>query len=234
MLQILTDRDAGILSTLAHIRFMTTSQIHLVHGYDGTYGIKVTRRKLCDLEAKGWIRSWQPSKYDQKIYYLTKAGAREIEYRLGCDDIQTYRKNEKTLHQIFVSEVYARLKTAAIGTLCNFRLNKKVYQCIPDAYAVYLLNGESLPIEIFLEVDRETESMAYIKETKMEHYLRLYSEHYSEHRPIILFLTITEHRKNGFDKLARSFNVPAVVHTLDEFICDPSIIFQGTRVQRIP
>lgn len=234
MLQVLTDRDAGILSTLAFIRFMTTSQIHLVHGYEGTYGIKVTRRKLCELEAKGWIRSWQPSKYDQKIYYLTKAGAREIEYRLGFDDIQTYRKNEKTLHQIFVSEVYARLKTASIGKLRLFLLNKKIYHCVPDAYVVYQLNGETPPIEILLEVDRETESMAYIKETKMEHYLRLFTEHYRENRPIVLFLTISEHRKNGFDKLAQSFKVPAVVHTLDEFICDPSIIFQGTRVQRIP
>lgn len=111
------NREMHILNTLAQLRFVTTNQIHQLHGYSGSYGMKVTRRKLYEMERSGLIKSWQPSRYNQKIYYLSKHGAVEMEYHGGAAGTKIYKKSEKSIHQTWITEVFVGLKKAESGTL---------------------------------------------------------------------------------------------------------------------
>lgn len=226
---MITDRDAGILLLLADLRFMTTSQIHKIYGYRGNYGLKVTRRKLCDLESRGFIRSWRPSNYEQKIFYLTKAGAREVEYFFRNERVPTYRKTEKTMHQVFVSEVYVQLKSESSGELTQFTLNKKVGFCIPDAHIIY--NTTQQYLEFYLEVDRETESIAYLRDTKLDNYRRLFeSPGLTGPNASVVILTLSEYRKSVLSALKRHITFPVQIYTFQEFSADPLILCKGPAV----
>jgi hypothetical protein len=198
-----------------------------MYGYGGDYGLKVTRRKLCELEQRGFIRSWQPGKYEQKIYYLTKAGAKEIEYFLNSEPVTTYRKNEKTLHQVLVSEVYVQLRFERTGELSRFLLNKKFGSCIPDAYILY--DTKQQGFEFYLEVDRETESVVYIRDTKLDQYRRLFERIGPTARHVsVIILTQSEYRKRALDALKRHFSFPIRIHTFNEFNVEPSIVCKGS------
>ena len=71
---MLREKDHAILSSIANLHFMTTHQVHALHGYKGKYGKDLTRKKLKKLEDQGLLKSWQPSVYEPKIFYLTKKG----------------------------------------------------------------------------------------------------------------------------------------------------------------
>lgn len=171
----LQERDLEILFTISTLRFMNTNQIHLLHGYSGAYGSSVTRRKLVAMERSGLLKSWQPSKYEPKVWYLTKRGAAEVTHYTG-QTVRLVRKSNKTLHQVMVSEIYTRLKLEQSGRLRMFALDSPVGSAICDAFVKYEINRKSsngiqkLAKLLFLEVDTGTESVSYIRDTKLPAY----------------------------------------------------------------
>lgn len=222
---MLSERDFNILGCIADLKFMTTTQIHLMHGYSGQYGIKVTRRKLKELEHKGWLKSWQPSKYEQKIYYLSKLGAKELEYRCDLPEIRTYRKSDKTIHQTMISDVIVRCITEGSGKLNYYHLSKNIAGIIPDAYMEYELGSDQ--IILLLEVDRNTESVLYLREVKLEKYRQFYRCSATNiHRPVMLIVTNSPYRKKIIGKIVHQYNLPGVCCTLEEFIVSPAAYLQ--------
>ncbi|KIL38455.1 hypothetical protein SD70_26150 [Gordoniibacillus kamchatkensis] len=228
---MLSEREANILSTLAQMRFMTTSQIHRLHGYLGEYGLKVTRRLLVKLEQDGLIMAWQPTKYAQKIHYLTKLGAKTMEYCYGYEHIPTFRRNEKALHQTYVSEAYVALKTAGPGQLHRFAINKKYGEVIPDAVIDYEWNGRLYTI--YLEVDTGNESLLYLRDVKLAKYLRTFSGYPDPGaRRSIVFLTLQEHRRNALRRMTEPDPLPISVFGVEELSANPSILFDESIIPR--
>ncbi len=220
---MLSDRESQILATLSLLRFMTTGQIHRLHGYMGDYGLKVTRRLLGKLVQEGLIHAWQPSKYHQKIHYLTKLGAKTLEYYFGWDHVPTYRKSGKTVHQTYVSEIYVALKTMVPGTSWHFCLNKKYRDVVPDA-SVYF-EPDNRPYLALFEVDMGNESLLYLRDVKLERYARSFARIAAPAGGrSILFLTAGENRKIALGRLAESFPLPISVFLMDEIAMRPEVL----------
>ncbi|HZG58289.1 replication-relaxation family protein [Paenibacillus sp.] len=216
----MSDREHGILLALARLRFMSTRQIHRLYGYAGNHGISVTRRKLNDMERFGWVKSWQPSKYEQKIYYISKRGALEMEYRHGVEGIKSFRKSEKSIHFTLIAEVFVQLQTAEAGILRAFEVEPKFGGLIPDAYIEFAL--DSRPVKLFLEVDRSTESAGYLRDIKMEKYRHYYmTPERPDALPALMILVDTEYRKSLFRRISEQYRLPAASFTIDEWIISP-------------
>lgn len=222
---LLSEKEIEILASISNLRFMTTSQLHVLNGYSGKYGINVTRRKLLELERNGLLKSWQPDKYSQKIFYLTKKGAKEVEAFLGYDNIPTYRKTDKTLHHVMVSEVYVRLSRER-GRINIFRLSAKVGDAVSDAFIQYQIDKRKKIL--FLEADRGTESMSHIKDVKLPEYQKTYNSGWWQDRygifPDVTFITVSDTRKRSLIKVGERFPMRVRVFTLDEFVANPLII----------
>lgn len=223
----LQERDLEILSTISALRFMTTGQIHLLHGYKGAYGQSVTRRKLAAMERAGLLKSWQPSKYEQKIWYVTKRGAEEVTHYTG-QQVKLARKSNKTLHQVAVSEVYTRLRLEKTGRLRMFALDYSVGSAICDAFVRYEIdkkssNGIQKMVKLlFLEIDTGTESIAYIRDTKLLAYRVAYDSGEFQNKygifPDICFVTMSDTRKRTLIQIAEAFHFRIRVFTLDEVV----------------
>ncbi|HZG77073.1 MAG TPA: replication-relaxation family protein [Paenibacillus sp.] len=216
----MSERESNILVALTRLRFMTTRQIHRLYGYTGNHGLSVTRRRLREMELTGWIKSWQPSKYDQKIFYLSKQGALELTYRCGVEDAKTYRKSEKAIHYSLIAEVIVQLHAAIPGFLRSFEVEPRFGNLIPDACLE--VESDARSARMFLELDRNTESAGYLRDIKMEKYRSFYlTSGASESRPALLIVTSTEYRKSLFDSIAKQFRLPAVCATIDEVTASP-------------
>lgn len=219
----MSDRESSILLSLAKLRFMTTGQLHRLHGYAGRHGISVTRRKLTSLERVGWVKSWQPSKYDQKVFYLSKHGALELAYRLGEEGVRSFRRSEKALHYVLIAEAFVSLGTAEPGALRTFDVEPRRGRIIPDAYLEYLLDDRLAAL--FLEVDRNTESAAYLRDVKMEKYRCYYEERQISETlaatPSLLIVTLTDYRKRLLQQIAGQLRIPCSCSTADELTLSP-------------
>ncbi|WP_276358298.1 replication-relaxation family protein [Cohnella caldifontis] len=223
---MLTDRESQILSTLATLRFMTTQQIHRLHGYAGDYGLKVTRRLLGKLEREGLVHAWQPSRYEQKIYYLTRLGARTLAFCCGWDQVPTFRKSDKSVHQTYVSEIYVALKSWNGGPAWHFSLNQKYGDVVPDA-SVYF-EKEDRPHVVFAEVDLGNESMLYLRDVKLERYARTFNRTSSApERRSIVFLTPHENRKQALLRLISSYPLPVSAASFEELGMNPGLLLEG-------
>ncbi|WP_158299347.1 replication-relaxation family protein [Paenibacillus antri] len=216
----MSERESNIMLALARLRFMTTRQIHQLYGYAGSHGLSVTRRRLHEMESAGWVKSWQPSKYEQKIYYLSRGGALELEYRNGAEGVRTFRKSERSIHYSLIAEVFVRLRTADPGILRAFDVEPKFEKIVPDAYVELAL--DSRPFALFLELDRNTESAGYLRDVKMEKYRNWYAtKAASSALPSLLVVTSTEYRKTLFDRIIEHYGLPAACYTIDEFVLSP-------------
>lgn len=219
----LKDRDIDILTTVSHMRFMNTSQIFRVHGYSGKYGENVTRRKLKDLEEKGFLKSWQPDIYSSKIFYLTKAGAKEVELYNGYENVRTFQRSNKTLHQVMVTEIFTLLKKCNTGKLRRFTLHPKVGEVEPDAWIEYQI-GNSIKI-ILLEADRATETLSIITE-KLDQYKQVYDSGEYQKKygifPRISFITCSDTRKRALLRLKEKYPYKSMVMTESELKLNPS------------
>lgn len=227
MIKALPERDIQMLNSISNLRFMNTQQIHQLHGYAGDYGPIVTRRKLRELEREGYLKSWQPSKYEQKVFYLTQKAAEEVEHYCGYDKVSTYRKSEKTLHQVMVSEVYVQLNMIDTGKIYRFALETKIDEgVIADAF-VELRFGERAKI-FFLEVDRGTESISHIRGVKLQGYNRINTSGIFQRKfgifPDVIFITESDTRKRSLLRLTEKFNFKIKVFTFDEFTSHPLIV----------
>jgi len=229
----MTERESNIMTALARLRFMTTRQIHRLYGYGGNHGLSVTRRRLQEMELAGWVKSWQPSKYDQKIFYLSKNGALEMEYRFGAEGVRTFRKSEKSIHYSLIAEVFVQLQTAEPGILRAFDVEPKFGKIVPDAYIE--LEVDSRPLRIFLELDRNTESAGYLRDIKLEKYRIHYAaQGRPAASPALMVVTSTEYRKALFIGIARQYGLPAACYTIDEFIVSPLLCIQRLSQQGTP
>lgn len=231
----LKERDIDILTTIFNLHFLTTSQIHSIHGYSGEYGRNVTRRKLKQLEDAGYLHSWQPSKYDQKIFYLTKNGAQEVSLHNGYATFKTFKRSNTTLHQVMVSEVYAHLKSLKLGRLRRFTLNQKVGEAIADAFIEYQVNDSSVNNTrvkekrklIFLEADRGTETLQHIIEKITEYQKASDSGEFQKQFgifPEVAFITSSEARKRAILRAKTEASIRVRVLSLDEFISHPEAL----------
>jgi hypothetical protein len=230
---MVSDRVTNILSALALLRFMTTMQIHRLYGYFGEYGLKVTRRLLGKLESEGLVRAWQPSKYEQKIYYLTKLGANLMEHDYGYDHITTYRKSEKSLHQTYISEIYVALKSGVPEHFKQFFLNKKIGDVIPDA-TVYYEKDNRVHV-IFIEIDTGSESLLYLRDVKLQRYMQTFSQIPLSHDThAIAFFTVHDERKKALLRMIKNYPLPISIHGIHEIAIDPSSIMDNVLYQRIP
>lgn len=217
----LKDRDIEILSTISNLRFMTTQQIHTIHGYSGKYGENVTRRKLKQLEDEGYLKSWQPDKYSSKIFYLTKAGAKEVELYNGYENVRVYQKSNHTLHHVMVTEVFVVLRKAG-GKVRRFGIHTKVGEIISDAFIEYQV-GNNVKL-MFLEADRATETLQMITD-KLEVYQKEYeSGHYQKRFgifPEVIFVTSTDARKRSLGRLLPKYPFRSKVMTDTELAKNP-------------
>jgi hypothetical protein len=217
----LKDRDISLLTTISNLRFMTTQQIHSIHGYSGKYGENVTRRKLKELESKGFLKSWKPDIYSSKVFYLTKAGAKEVELYNGYDNVKTFQKSNQTLHHVMVTEVYVQLKKAGVK-LRRFVIHPKVGEIEADAFIEYL-EGNSLKV-IFLEADRATETLQVLTE-KLEEYKKVYESDWYQKRlgnfPRVAFVTSTEARRRALIRLLEKYPYRNIVMSESELRTNP-------------
>lgn len=218
MKKVICEKDLAILSSISNLRFMTTNQIHTLHGYKGKYGIIVTRRKLVELENEGYLNSWQPSKYDQKVFYLTKKGAEEVKYHSGYHQVSTFNKSNKTLHQVMVSEVYVKLHEGN-GKVKRFALETKVDEdAIADAFVEYQI-GQMVKV-FFLECDKGTESITQIK-TKLDGYNRINTIGLFQRKygifPDVYFITESDTRKRSLFSIAEKYRYKIKIMALDDF-----------------
>ncbi|ADU30959.1 replication-relaxation family protein [Evansella cellulosilytica] len=230
---MLKERELQILQSIANLRFMNSQQIHTLHGYNGKYGERVTRRKLNELEKKKMLKSFQPSAYEKKIYYLTKTAAKELSHFTGIEGIKTLKKNDKSMHQVMVSEIYIQLQKCRIGQVKRYKVEDKIHEdLLVDAFVEYRLRSTGKKKLIFVEADRGTESAVIIEE-KFKKYDYLYRSHKFQNMygifPDILFITNSNTRKRVLLNLSNRFsNLRVITGTLDEFISSPQEFIRVT------
>ncbi|MBP1935039.1 replication-relaxation family protein [Ammoniphilus resinae] len=221
----LKEKEIHLLTTISNLRFMSTQQIHSIHGYNGKYGANVTRRKLKSLEETGYLKSWQPSKYDQKVFYLSKKGAEEIALFHGIENMKTVTKSNTTLHQLMVTEIYVGLRNCNIGKIRRFILNQLVGVAIADAFIEYQVGDKNKLI--FLEVDRATERISIIMD-KLKQYQEACESGWWQVKfgifPEVCFVTTSDTRKRSLLKLKEQCQFRVNVMTLDEFTVKPESI----------
>lgn len=222
---LLAERDIDILTSISNLRFMTSRQIHALHGYEGKYGSNVTRRKLLGLEKANLVNAWQPSKYDQKVFYLTQTGAQEVESFHGYKNIKTYRKSDKTLHHTLVSEIYVRLRLEKEGKLRAFALDYRVDEVVADAFVQYGI-GQRRKL-FFLEADRGTESMSYIR-MKLDGYNRVCTSGLFQRKygifPDVVFVTTADNRQRSLAIVGEKYPYRVRVLTEREFVARPMCV----------
>jgi len=219
---LLKDREIDILTTVSHLRFMTTQQIHAIHGYSGKHGDNVTRRLLKQLVDNGLLKSWQPDKYSSKIFYLTKAGAKEVEFYHGYDNVRTFQKSNQTLHHVLVTEAYVQLRRADGGKVRRFAIHAKVGEIEADSFVEYQM-GKTIKL-LFLEVDRATETLHAIKE-KLDHYKAVYDAGGYQKKfgvfPTVCFITTTDARQRSLWRVLNTYPYRSKVVTEKELRTNP-------------
>ncbi len=226
----LQEKDIEILSTIANLRFLTTQQLHSIHGNKSAkYGLIVTRRKLKSLEEKKLLQSWQPSKYDSKIYYLTKNGAQELSLFTGQEKIRTYSKSNNTLHQVMVSDIYCALRNCKAGRLRRFILNLPIGDATADALIEFQM-GDKVKL-LALEADRATERIGIIKEKLDAYWYECATGSWQKKYgvfPEIAFVTVSDTRKRTILRLREEYkeykDMRIRVLTMDEFEGNPAAL----------
>lgn len=204
---------------------MSTQQIHSIHGYKGRYGQDVTRKKLKQLEDYGYLKSWQPSKYEQKIYYLSRKGGEEVALFNGFEKVKTVTKSNQTLHQLMVTEIYVGLRNCNAGNLRRFILNQQVGNVIADAFVEYQIADKSKLL--FLEADRATESILVIAD-KLKAYEEAGNDGWWQNKfgifPELAFVTTSDTRKRSLLKLKGNYPYRFRVVGIEEFTVRPDSI----------
>jgi hypothetical protein len=156
-----------------------------------------------------------------------------MEHYYGYDQVATYRKSEKSLHQTYISEIYVALKLSAPEHFKQFVLNKKIGDVIPDATVYY--EKDNLMHVIFVEMDTGSESMLYLRDVKLQRYLQTFSQTaLSRNIHSIAFFTLQEERKRAMLRAAKDYPLPISIHGLNEMILSPEVVIENVLYQRTP